>query len=187
VVFNTRLVVLPATAGPTVHPRPHDSRRQPSELHRRGRRPQRYSSVIAAPPLPAGASFTEDSAGSPDLSIYVLDWTQVIGRAGDYDIYYPPSDGDFEVSQTTRITVSVRSTIRNAPARGVASPCTPASTSSPTPGPCLPSMPPVSPRKERFTTKSAKKHEEERGIRKESCRTYPIRWVESRASTSHLT
>lgn len=60
---------------------------------------------IAAAPLPAGATFIEDTQGPPTLSTYVFDWTPAIGQAGDYDIEYTATDGDFEVSQTARITV----------------------------------------------------------------------------------
>ena len=35
----------------------------------------------------------------------MFDWTPAIGQAGDYDIEYTASDGDFEVSQIARITV----------------------------------------------------------------------------------
>jgi hypothetical protein len=39
------------------------------------------------------------------VSTYVFDWTPAIGQADNYDIQYTATDGDFEVSQTARITV----------------------------------------------------------------------------------
>lgn len=61
--------------------------------------------TMTAAPLPTGATYTIDANGSSDLSTYIFDWTPATGQAGIYDIVFTASDGQFNTSQTARITV----------------------------------------------------------------------------------
>lgn len=59
--------------------------------------------AISAAPLPAGATWTNETNGG--LARWVFDWTPGVGQAGPYDITFTATDGVFETAQAARVTV----------------------------------------------------------------------------------
>jgi len=59
--------------------------------------------TITAAPLPAGATFSNETTGS--VATYVFDWRPAVGQAGDYVITFTASDGALSVRQDVQIQV----------------------------------------------------------------------------------